>query len=454
MMVVILLACQEKQITPAIAAPKEKTEYALADSALKTLSGRILFQSDRNGSWDIYVINVDGSNLVQLTNAPASDEYPVWSPDGMQIAFESNRDGNYDIYVMNADGSEQRRLTDSPAEDRSPAWSPDGQQILFDSDREPPKQLYIMEVNGEHVHPFHRTSGDNILPAWSPDGKHIAYTGNRDKGWNVYTIRQDESQDMRLTNGYGACRPDWSPDSSLLAYVSQEADEHGDIWLMSPDGNNRRRLTTDAQRADYYPAWSPDGKYLVYAASPDKKRGNWELNIISADGSQQMPFITHPANEKFPDWSNGRVPDEWVLQQQFVYEAEKMLQTTGNVVDDADANKGQAVYADTSASSGFLMYGPYKWFAPAKYVANFRMKTADNTHDDAVATIEVSTENGNRSLIQQPIFARNFTQAGQYQEFELVFSLIEHTNLEFRVHFPGKTALWVDNVTVSPVAVF
>jgi len=448
-MLIILLACQEKQITPAVAASKESVEQAVANPTLEHLSGRILFQSDRNGSWDIYVMNIDGSNLMSLTTHPAADEYPVWSPNGKQIAFESNREGNYDIYVMNADGSNLRRLTDSPSQDRSPAWSPDGQQILFDSDREPPKQLYVMNLNGEDVRPLHRTPGDNILPDWSPDGKHVAYTGNRKNGWNVYAVNSDGSQDMRLTNGYGACRPDWSPDSSLIAYVSQEADKHGDIWLMSPDGNHRQRLTTDAQLADYYPAWSPDGKYLVYAASPDKQKGNWELQVISADGREQFPLIPHPANEKFPDWSSGSVPDEWVLQQQFVYEAEKMPRVIGEVTED-----GKAVYADASASSGFLMYGPYKWFAPAKYVASFRLKTSNRDLDDMIALIEVSAEQGKRSLIQTPIQARDFEQADQYQEFQLIFSLTEHTNLEFRVHFSGKAGVWVDNVTVSPVAVF
>ena len=451
-MLVILLACQEKQITPAVAASKGETSPA--NSALEHLSGRILFQSDRNGSWDIYVMNADGSHLVQLTNDPADEEYPVWSPNGRQIAFESNRDGNYDIYVMNADGSEQRRVTDSPAQDKSPAWSPDGRQILFDSDREPPKQLYIMDADGGRVRPFHRAPGDNILPDWSPDGRRIAYTGNRDKGWNVYAIQVDESQEIRLTNGYGACRPDWSPDGGLLAYVSKEADEHGDIWLVSPDGNNRQRLTTDAQLAEYYPAWSPDGRYLVYAASPDKQKGNWELNIISADGSERMPLGNHPANEKFPDWSSGSVPEAWVLQQQFIYEAEQMPRTVGAVRDDAQASKGLAAYAEAAAPSGFLMYGPYRWFAPAKYVANFRLKAENIGLDDAVALIEVSAEQGNRSLMQTPIQARDFKQAGRYQEFQLVFSLTEQANLEFRVHFLGKTGIWVDNVTISPVTVF
>ena len=447
-----LAACREKATTADPAESPQKTAAVQHNPLLKGLTGRILFQSDRNGSWDIYLMNVDGSNLTQLTDNPGEDEYPVWSPDGSQIAFESNRDGNYEIYVMNADGSEQRRLTDHPAQDRNPAWSPDGKWILFDSDREPPQQLYMMDANGQHVAPFHRAPGDNILPAWSPDGRRIAYTGNRQDGWNVYVVERNESADRRLTNGYGACRPDWSPDGRKLAFVSQEADGNGDIWLITPDGEERRQLTYRPQNYDYYPAWSPDGDFLVYATSPDKERGNWELRVISADGQQDAPVTDHPARDKFPDWARGGVPDEWFLRQQFVFEAEEMPRTVGADVEDAQANKDRAAQADASLAAGFLMYGPYRWFAPAKYVANFRLKTDDIEADGAVAEIDVASEQGNRILSRLTIQAHDFQKVGQYQEFQVVFSLSEHTQLEFRVHFKANAALWADNVTVSPVS--
>lgn len=85
---------------------------------------KIAFTSFRDGNGEIYVMNPDGSEKRRLTNNPANDRSPSWSPNGKKIAFDSTRDGNRDIYVMNVDGSEQKRLTNSPANDGSPSWSP------------------------------------------------------------------------------------------------------------------------------------------------------------------------------------------------------------------------------------------------------------------------------------------------------------------------------------------
>ena len=86
----------------------------------------IAFVSERDGNREIYVMSADGSAVRRLTDHPAADVYPAWSPDGARIAFVSERDGNADIYVMNADGTAPQRLTNSPAEEAFPAWSPDG----------------------------------------------------------------------------------------------------------------------------------------------------------------------------------------------------------------------------------------------------------------------------------------------------------------------------------------
>ena len=93
----------------------------------------IAFESLRDGNFEIYVMNADGSGQTRLTNNPVLDGSPSWSPDGGRIAFESLRDGNVEIYVMNADGSGQTRLTNDPAFDGSPSWSPDGGRIAFES---------------------------------------------------------------------------------------------------------------------------------------------------------------------------------------------------------------------------------------------------------------------------------------------------------------------------------
>ena len=84
----------------------------------------IAFTSDRDGNFEVYVMNADGTSQRLLTSNPAIDCCPVWSPDGLFIAFASDRDGNFEVYVMNADGTGQRRLTNSPAFDGPGAWQP------------------------------------------------------------------------------------------------------------------------------------------------------------------------------------------------------------------------------------------------------------------------------------------------------------------------------------------
>jgi Tol biopolymer transport system component len=85
---------------------------------------KIAFASIRDGNWEIYVMNTDGSEKTNLTNNPWDDWSPSWSPDGKKIAFMSSRDWNVEIYVMNTDGSEQINLTNNSSYDESPSWSP------------------------------------------------------------------------------------------------------------------------------------------------------------------------------------------------------------------------------------------------------------------------------------------------------------------------------------------
>ena len=146
---------------------------------------QIAFHSDRNRdwefnvhrekNWEVFVMNTDGANLINLTNHPAGDGSPDWSPDGRQIAFESNRDGNVEIYAMNADGTNPINLTNHPAADRSPDWSPDGMQIVFHSERDrkddDDKNVEIYVMNADGTNPINITNHpavDKSVPHGDP----------------------------------------------------------------------------------------------------------------------------------------------------------------------------------------------------------------------------------------------------------------------------------------------
>jgi hypothetical protein len=131
-------------------------------------AGRIAFASNRDGNFEIYVMNADGSGVTRLTNNPANDWQPSWSPDGRRIAFVSDRNGNPKIYVMNADGSGQTNLTNNPGIDWDPSWSPDGKRIAFDSNRDGNYEIYIMNADGSGVTRLTYNPADDTRPSWSP----------------------------------------------------------------------------------------------------------------------------------------------------------------------------------------------------------------------------------------------------------------------------------------------
>jgi Tol biopolymer transport system component len=154
-----------------------------------------------NPAWDIYVMNADGTEQVQLTKDPSYELEPSWSPDGAKIAFISDRNGqNFDIYVMNADGSNVMQLTNDSANEFGPAWSPDGKQIVFNSDRNGNVQLFMMNIDGTNLVQLTQDTSNSAYADWSPDGTRIVFESDRDTGdANIYVMNADESNVIQLT---------------------------------------------------------------------------------------------------------------------------------------------------------------------------------------------------------------------------------------------------------------
>ena len=147
-------------------------------------------------------------NQVRLTSNSTEDIEPTWSSDSTRITFASNRDGNYEIYVMNADGSTQSRLTNNVGVDRYPAWSPDGTRIAFYSTRNGAADIYAMAPDGSGQTNLTNNSTGDADPAWSPDGAKIVFGSARDGNGEIYVMNADGSEQTRLTNN---TTEDWSP---------------------------------------------------------------------------------------------------------------------------------------------------------------------------------------------------------------------------------------------------
>lgn len=175
---------------------------------------KIAFHSSRDGNFEIYTMNADGSNQTRLTDNPASDTFARWSPDGQRIAFTSSRSGDFEIWTMNPDGTGLFRVTNSLGEDAWPSWSPDGQQLTFHSRRTGVLDIYRMNADGTGAATrltFTPTQFE-YFPIWSPDGTRIVYNGTDPvtSATSIYTISAvDGSDTARVTVGTGDTGCDW-----------------------------------------------------------------------------------------------------------------------------------------------------------------------------------------------------------------------------------------------------
>jgi Tol biopolymer transport system component len=231
-------------------------------------------------------------HLVQEEQHASEVVAPAWSPDGQRIAFLSHRNGVYEIYIMNADGSGVEKLPDS--ESGSFAWSPNGRQILFtgvsiDPDCCPrPTGLYVVNVDGTGRRLVTR-SPDLNGGDWSPDGRRIAVSQQES---TVYLVNADGSgKRLLLRNAYGLA---WSPDGLRVAFY-----ENGDLHVMSPDGGEGWAVTPDVTIEGGI-AWAPDGTEIAFVGSRD---GNQDIYVVNADGSDERRLTDDAASAGEPAWS-------------------------------------------------------------------------------------------------------------------------------------------------------
>jgi len=302
-----------------------KKQLTKARQAIDAPQGRIAFATDRDGTYEIYVMNVAGAlqgtagtNPRNLTHHPAYEWSPTWSPDGRMIAFESDRDGNNEIYVMNDDGSNPRRLTNNGVWDGEPAWSPDGRLIAFRSERDGNPKIYVMDADGSNPRRLtNNEQADDKFPAWSPDSHSLSFASNRTGKYQLYVmpvpealtqVSSDGTNTRRLTNDSGDDEfSSWSHDGRLIAFVSNR-DGNNELYVMpapvaqaqvNADGTNPRRLTNNPAD-DNFPSWSPDGRFIAFQSARD---GNNQIYVMNSDGTNPRRLTHTAGNDDFPAWA-------------------------------------------------------------------------------------------------------------------------------------------------------
>jgi uncharacterized protein YjdB len=190
------------------------------------VTGDLLFASNRNRGFGIWQSRLAAPDtLIPILADSMSNTQPALSPDRTRIVFSSNRgdrDGNFDIFVMDADGGTPRRLTTEPGTDGEPVWTPDGASIVFTSSRTGAPQLYVISADSGDARPLTTAPAGNLAAAVSPDGRTVAFVSLRDGGPRVYRIGMDGTGEARVGTGVlkeGA--PAFLPGGELLYGVER-----------------------------------------------------------------------------------------------------------------------------------------------------------------------------------------------------------------------------------------
>ena len=271
-------------------------------------SPKILFTSSRDGNWEIYIMNPDGSDQVNLSQHPSSDLTARWSPTGEQILFVSNRQGTRvrDLYIMDADGSNVRRVFKRKIKEwrGSPSWSPNGKNFVYiTSDRDRPRVSLHLGTFGEEdseILPWGNS------PDWSPDGSEIVCSvghpnGTRLTFMNIRTRKREQPIKDKIL--LWQSQPSWSSTGDRIAFSGNkhplpeilDRDLHDawmdkrSIYLVNRDGSGLRLLVDEAGPETAYPKISPDGSKVLYTQEINGRLQIFKLDINSLITTQ----LTH-----------------------------------------------------------------------------------------------------------------------------------------------------------------
>lgn len=302
---------------------------------------KIALASSAGGNWQIWVVNADGSDSLQLTQGLEDCFYPSWSPDGSRLVYadgagriivletglepseQTNSTGKVTgvptvpqdsanlISLERGVGGNARELPGLPRDCTHPAWSADGGKVAFACntvlDRKEDSDIWIADLKEGRVWKLMEQPGIQKYPDWSPDGLTLAYcTGYRVSSTQVveelWLVNADGSNPRRLvSNDHSNIQPDWSPNGNIIVFASDQSGNM-DVWAVDKDGSNARQLTRDGSY-DGDPSWSPEGSRICFTSTRGGKMDLWIMNEDGSGVKQVTGLSDSPAESQAPAWS-------------------------------------------------------------------------------------------------------------------------------------------------------
>lgn len=267
------------------------------------LGGKIVFTCTRQDLNQLCMIAPTGGEVTLLTAEYAHDYYPSFSPAGNFLLYASNRDGNFDLYVKLLNSDILTQLTNDLGEVSSSAFSPDGSQVAFSNSVEgKPSTLWLVEKDGSQPHQIYAGAGNIAGAVWSPNGKSLAFamsSAEAPQAYDIYILDLGTLTLGPVTQGHlpeAGGSVDWSPDGrSLLLFAGPQGDKN--IFLLDIVSGHIRQLTNGGNNAA--PVFSPDGRWIAFNS---QRTGNAEIFIMKPDGSDVRQLTDNPEPDWQPRW--------------------------------------------------------------------------------------------------------------------------------------------------------
>ena len=294
----------------------------LSPVSAKSLSKeKIVFSSNRDGNWEIYLMNPDGTRKERLTYDRAVDCDPVISPKGDQILFNSNRGGTRDLYLMDVDGRNVRPLFGfSKAYRTHPVWSPDGARIAYSQRALDGVNIRTVRADGTSVkHIVHLKNAHSGYPSWSSDGTEIAFVVADEIHWASRQIRfinlETGKQDTLFPDDFPRMsQPAYSPLENRIAFVwFRPAEQQQSVFIVNRNGNYLRRIESFVAND---PAWAPFGNELIYTEG-----------VIGSNSQIFRVNLTHQTAKQLTD-DGSNYAGNWFAPKQLPVSPSTSLLTT------------------------------------------------------------------------------------------------------------------------------
>jgi TolB protein len=265
---------------------------------------QISFSSKVGRFKELFVMDMDGSNLRQLTGDRGLAISSSWSPLGGFLIYTTYKKRVPDLFLFDLHSKKVKQITKGSALELGGKFSRDGRRILASRSMGKDSDIVLLHTDGSLAKSLTRSNGAiDVSPDWSPDNSQIVFCSNRGGGPQIYTMSADGRNAKRVSyvSSSYCTSPVWSPKGDRIAFVCRASGGH-QLFTAAPDGSDPLQITNYGKNED--PAWSPDGRYLVFASTAFASGRIFNLGLIRSDGSNLRRLTSGRSGDTSPAWSS------------------------------------------------------------------------------------------------------------------------------------------------------